>query len=304
MTKPVRDWGLDDVLAFVGEIETATLEFKASDALGKETNKKQEISKDVGAMANSAGGVIIYGMKENRVDGTAKGIDEGTDITAEQLEQIIQDRVIPKVAGLYVHPIPLENGRRILVVDVPQASTYAPHQSADCKYYKRGIRTCEPMLHYEIEDVRRRADTPELETQFNFRLPSAQNYAEGTWLMQGILINKSNSVVLYSAHDLVFDERLLVRFARAGIFQDQEIPPESKLKVFQGLMAVPQNSPIYRERSFNLFEVIIRPDPLRSLMFSCVNSCPGFHKNISGFIVMDGDTPRFATMPLEGTIAD
>src|SRR4051812_21611922 len=44
--------------------ESLTLDYKAADALDKTDGKKKEITKDVSAMANSAGGIIIYGLKE------------------------------------------------------------------------------------------------------------------------------------------------------------------------------------------------------------------------------------------------
>ena len=44
--------------------ESLTLDYKAADALGKRDEKKREITKDVSAMANSSGGVIIYGIAE------------------------------------------------------------------------------------------------------------------------------------------------------------------------------------------------------------------------------------------------
>ena len=44
--------------------EGLTLEYKAAAALEKSDRKKLEVSKDVSAMANSAGGRLMYGVKE------------------------------------------------------------------------------------------------------------------------------------------------------------------------------------------------------------------------------------------------
>ncbi len=44
--------------------ESLTLDYKESPALSKTDGKKKEITKDVSAMENSAGGRIIYGVKE------------------------------------------------------------------------------------------------------------------------------------------------------------------------------------------------------------------------------------------------
>ena len=44
--------------------ESLTLEYKSAEALDRNETKKKEITKDVSAMANSAGGIIVYGISE------------------------------------------------------------------------------------------------------------------------------------------------------------------------------------------------------------------------------------------------
>lgn len=59
-------WDEERLQAYVDNFieESSTLDYKAADALGLTDRKRKEITKDVSAMANSAGGVIIYGLKE------------------------------------------------------------------------------------------------------------------------------------------------------------------------------------------------------------------------------------------------
>jgi len=70
--------------------ESTSLEYKAAPAL--QNNK--EIRKDVSAMANSSGGIIIYGLKEKK-DANGNNIPDALDdvstthVTKETLEQII-----------------------------------------------------------------------------------------------------------------------------------------------------------------------------------------------------------------------
>ena len=45
--------------------ESLNLDYKAAGALAKTDGKKKEITKDVSAMANSDGGIIIYGVTED-----------------------------------------------------------------------------------------------------------------------------------------------------------------------------------------------------------------------------------------------
>src|SRR5687767_12659316 len=57
------EWDEKALLALIGPQpveESQTLEYKAADAI----HDKAEISKDISAMANAAGGTIIYGIAE------------------------------------------------------------------------------------------------------------------------------------------------------------------------------------------------------------------------------------------------
>jgi predicted HTH transcriptional regulator len=60
------EWDEDDLLALIanGAKESVELDYKACDALVQTDGKKNEVSKDVSAFANSAGGTIVYGMVE------------------------------------------------------------------------------------------------------------------------------------------------------------------------------------------------------------------------------------------------
>lgn len=50
------------------EQESISLDYKACGSLENTEGNKNELSKDVSAFTNSAGGVILYGMKEvNRI---------------------------------------------------------------------------------------------------------------------------------------------------------------------------------------------------------------------------------------------
>lgn len=144
--------------------ESSVLEYKGSMALAKTEGAKKEISKDVSALANSAGGTVIYGIEEK--DHLPSRIDDGvdpSDISKEWLEQIINSRIQRKIDGIVVHQIQHQGYReRVLyVVEVPQSSR-APHQASDKKFYKRFNFMAEPMEEYEVRDVSRRAETPDL----------------------------------------------------------------------------------------------------------------------------------------------
>jgi Schlafen, AlbA_2 len=153
--------------------ESLTLDYKASPALGKADKQRDELCKDVTAFANSAGGQIVYGMVEDKHVPTK--VDEGADpsITKEWLEQVIDSRVQPRIEGLIITPIQL--GKRLgFVLTIPQATSRAPHQSPDKRYYKRQNFQSVAMEDYEVRDALRRATTPDLDVELSFAMgPSA-----------------------------------------------------------------------------------------------------------------------------------
>src|SRR5205823_12103425 len=91
------EWDENDLLDMVkaGTQESIELDFKESKALLTVKGQKDvryEVSKDVSALANSAGGVLIYGMVEDKHTHVAASLDAGSDpkvITKEWLQQII-----------------------------------------------------------------------------------------------------------------------------------------------------------------------------------------------------------------------
>jgi Putative DNA-binding domain len=131
--------------------------------LAKDSRSRDELCKDISAFANSAGGQIIYGIEEKNQKPTK--IDQGSDITREWIEQVIDSNVRPRIEGLVIMPIPVGNGRHAYVLTIPQASGRAPHQAPDHKYYKRQNFQSVPMEDYEIRDTLRRATTPELHVE-------------------------------------------------------------------------------------------------------------------------------------------
>ena len=121
--------------------ESLTLDYKAADALGKSDAKKTEITKDVSAMANSAGGILIYGIREHR-DPARKHIPEAidpvnrNDFPKEWLEHIINN-IRPRLDGVRIVPINLNTSvsHVVYVVEIPQSDT--AHQAFDYRYHKR-----------------------------------------------------------------------------------------------------------------------------------------------------------------------
>jgi len=155
-----------------GVEESLNLDYKASGALERSDEKKAEITKDVSAMANSAGGVIIYGIKEHSAK-SKKHLPEKitpidrTQFSREWLEQII-NTIQPRITGITIHPVNLNTDPNHVayVVEIPQ-STKA-HQARDFRYYRRYNFECVPMTDYEIKDVMNRATLPNVDVEFSY----------------------------------------------------------------------------------------------------------------------------------------
>jgi hypothetical protein len=165
MTHEYPEWDEDAVLGLVANKaqESFTLDFKACDAL---TNKgwKHELAKDVSAFANSAGGTLVYGLRENSGTHEAESIDQGYDpaeVSKERLEQVINSTIHRRIDGIRYYAVALNKvnpGRVLYVIEVPE-SARAPHM-ANHRFYKRFEFESLPMEEYEVRERYRRETYP------------------------------------------------------------------------------------------------------------------------------------------------
>lgn len=161
--RPVSDWDENHLneLIKVGEKESLGLDYKASASLAKNDKEKNDISKDVSAFANSAGGIIVYGMLEDKHVPIA--IDVGSnpnEITKEWLESVIIGRIHPAVDNVVIKQINVPSkgeNKVVYAVEISAATSRAPHQAYDHRYYKRYNFQSIPMEDYEVRDLMRRS---------------------------------------------------------------------------------------------------------------------------------------------------
>lgn len=167
-----KNWNEAKIQRFI-DLETEeslTLEYKAAEALDRTDYKKKEITKDVSAMANAAGGVIVYGISEysdlerRHLPEKISPVDR-TQFPREWLEQII-NQIRPRIDGVVIHSINLHSGENdvVYVVEIPASNT--AHQASDHRYYKRYNFQSVPMEDYEVRDVIFREQTPDVVLNF------------------------------------------------------------------------------------------------------------------------------------------
>lgn len=121
-----------------GVEETAGLDWKTALPLtepkGEARNhQKAELAKDIAAMANSGGGLIVYGVAETNTPGVSAAervepVGAVDDTTLQQIRQVAGALIYPPVVGLDLIPLAPANkpAGGVLAIVVPD-STATPH---------------------------------------------------------------------------------------------------------------------------------------------------------------------------------
>jgi len=287
--------------------ESLTLEYKASPALAKDSKRMDELCKDVSAMANSAGGQIIYGIPE--IEHKPQPVDAGSDgaaISREWIEQVLLSRVQPRMT-FFIKPIEVTLDRLAYVITVPQSST--AHQAPDGKYYKRFNFSSVPMADYEIRDAMGRSTTPILDLMFRF---GDGKRATTTYMREGrdetqpvviipILTNDSATPAFYAAVTIYLDKRITLQ-ARGDWPAGNVVraPQGSECHTLPKLLGIPTTFPIFKERPHPLgeFVIAIGGDYFRranvDFVFGYDIKCPGFHFSRFGELTFVDGNIRFA----------
>lgn len=211
--------------------ESHKLEYKGAGALGRNNKEKDEITKDVSAMANADGGIIIFGIAEYQEDSrrhlpsSLEPIDR-IQYSREWLGQII-NTVQPVIEGVVIHSVSLDSGENHVayVIEVPQAST--AHQARDKRYYQRMNFEVLAMHDNQIRDVMGRAKNPRLEVEMWIdSYPSSQrdtstrgkNYIRVRITNVGTVLAHYVSCIMYVPISLVTP---LVETYHKCVFDDQ-----------------------------------------------------------------------------------
>jgi hypothetical protein len=133
----------------------------------KRLMQQAELAKDIAAMANGGGGMIVYGVAEARVEGTSAAdhvvpvgpVDEGT---VRSIRQVAGNLIYPPVTGLDLLPLspadePEQGVLVLLVPDSPDAPHLVHPRNTDDWFgvpYRHGPDT-EWMVERQIADAYR-----------------------------------------------------------------------------------------------------------------------------------------------------
>lgn len=161
---------IEDLQSLIdNEIEESTeLEYKST-FVKQKPNWKEELAKDVSAMANANGGVIVFGIAQKESNGHS--IPEkltpipNTLMSKDCLSQLLSSNIQPVIENLEIIYIPFDKQTGFFVIEVPQGIT-AHQNRLSHLYHRRRNATIEPMEDYEIRDVMNRSKHPIIELEF------------------------------------------------------------------------------------------------------------------------------------------
>lgn len=255
--------------------ESLNLEYKALAAL----SNAKELAKDVSSFANSDGGIIIYGIKEKNHIPIEIDSDATKYLNAETIEQILSSHINPKISNLKIHSVSNQNNCNTLFVIEIVRSDLAPHMAKDNRYYKRYNLKSAPMEHYEIEDIRNRLISPNIEIILNkaeFKLENTMYESD----FSVVNVNRNNSLILYYSLQICIPKNWELNLRPWDFVEDIEIQKNvngitETYKSWYKNFLPPRMMPLWKNKQFLLGKVLkakIPPSDLKPIYF--IVSCP------------------------------
>lgn len=178
-------WQFVDDLTDERRQETLHLDFKAKADPTKsalDRDDKKNFSKALSGFANSAGGIIVWGVEARRA---SEGVDvavavhpiSGLDAFVSHLHSYEPDATEPFVTGVEHHPIPdpTSASSGVVVTLIPESDS-TPHMALaprEHRYYKRSGDQFRAMEHFEVADMFGRRPQPKLVVEIGARVQVA-----------------------------------------------------------------------------------------------------------------------------------
>lgn len=118
----------------------------------------------ISAFANTAGGILIYGIQTKRRKAFEYSFVSGNEFTADWFKSIIHSRIQRHIIDISVHHIKFDNDntKSVFLIRIPESAD-APHMAFDKKFYKRSHFKEIMMEEYEVSLMYKKTNITELE---------------------------------------------------------------------------------------------------------------------------------------------
>jgi hypothetical protein len=146
----------DDLLSLVynAVLEKKTLEYK-QEFSGNGDQDRKEFLKDITSFANSSGGDIIYGIKEeNGVPIELLGIPkEEVDAKIRWIEDLVRQGIQPRISGMKIQPIEISASNSAVIIRVPK-SWRSPHCVTLKNWSRFFARSSNGVYQLDVDELR------------------------------------------------------------------------------------------------------------------------------------------------------
>lgn len=161
----------------IGQEEGQELDFKSGQEIENlfSTNPKakdharESLAKDLSAFSNAEGGIIIYGIKEEKIDKTKSRFLDFEPIVKgnfnkESFVQVINTCTSTHLDNFYVKRIDIPNDEEhcLVCILIPETQKGAIQSTKDLKYYKRYETENLPIRHHEIQLINNKLVHPDI----------------------------------------------------------------------------------------------------------------------------------------------
>lgn len=168
---------LEDIKSFIEERveENSELEYKGSKKLYSEKGR-EDLAKEVTAFANSQGGLLIVGIKEDEAKRYPEQI-EWTDYPREGLIDSLNSKIMPPIQNLEINTVEKRGAKaeRIFLIYV-LGGPNKPYAVSKNDFYKRAGSTSQPMNRDEIVSLIKERKEYEKCALFRHELNSTLEY--------------------------------------------------------------------------------------------------------------------------------